>query len=157
MQYVDCDYWHLPISTIRVMMPLIQQYISNINLLGLSLFIRNSDTSLNMGWKVHIWAVWSSFWTSRGGSKALSVWPLTYQVTKLMLLCCFATKMEDNSKQSRPERTIMTPKHLRSSTWKYFGVYTVDGKVTMPLGFCFFYWCVMSSGCGVRISILDGL
>ncbi len=38
--------------------------------------------------------------------------------------------MEDNSKQSCPEQTITTPKHLRSSTWKYFEFYTVDGKVT---------------------------
>ncbi|XP_037629812.1 E3 SUMO-protein ligase ZBED1-like [Sebastes umbrosus] len=40
-----------------------------------------------------------------------------------------AMKMEDSSEQSRPERTIMTPKHLRSSVWKHFGFYTIDGKV----------------------------
>ncbi len=47
-----------------------------------------------------------------------------------MLICCCATKMENNGEQRRPERTITTPKHLRSCVWKYFGFYTVDGKVT---------------------------
>ena len=32
----------------------------------------------------------------------------------------FAIEMEDTSDQIRPERTIMTPKHLKSSAWKYF-------------------------------------
>lgn len=38
--------------------------------------------------------------------------------------------MEDTSEQSHPERTIITPKHLRSRVWKYFGFHTTDGKVT---------------------------
>ena len=42
----------------------------------------------------------------------------------------FAMKMGDTSEQSRPVRTIATPKHLRSSVWKYLLFYTVDGKVT---------------------------
>ena len=39
-------------------------------------------------------------------------------------------KMGDTSEQSRPAQTIATPKHLRSSIWKYVLFYTVDGKVT---------------------------
>ena len=38
--------------------------------------------------------------------------------------------MDDSSEESRPERTVTTPTHLRSGVWKYFGFYTVDGKVT---------------------------
>ncbi len=39
--------------------------------------------------------------------------------------------MEDRVEQSRPERTTVSPKHLRSSVWKYFGFYSVEGKVTV--------------------------
>lgn len=31
-----------------------------------------------------------------------------------MLISCFATKMEDDSKHNRPEQTIGTPKHQRT-------------------------------------------
>ena len=40
----------------------------------------------------------------------------------------FATKMEDTNERSRPAQTIMTPKHLSCSVWKYLLLYTVDGK-----------------------------
>ncbi len=40
-------------------------------------------------------------------------------------------KMEDRiSEQRHSARTITTPKHLRSSVWKYFGFYAANGKIT---------------------------
>ncbi len=40
-------------------------------------------------------------------------------------------KMEDRiSEQRHSARTISTPKHLRSSVWKYFGFYAANGKIT---------------------------
>lgn len=44
-----------------------------------------------------------------------------------MLISCFATKMEDDSKRNRPEQTIGTPKHQRTL---HFELLTADGKVT---------------------------
>lgn len=35
--------------------------------------------------------------------------------------------MEDSSGQNRASQTIATPAQRRSSTWKYFGFYTVNG------------------------------
>lgn len=37
---------------------------------------------------------------------------------------------EEDRQQSCAGQTIMTPKHLGSSVWKYFGLYRVDGKST---------------------------
>ncbi len=117
--------------------------------LWLSLFIRNSDICCNVGWVDHIRGVktfpksWLQslyklirpFEPAEGTPKLFYQFDLlhnqlTYQEMKLMLVCCFATKMEDNNEQSHPERTITPPKHLSSSVWKYFGFCTADGKVT---------------------------
>lgn len=48
----------------------------------------------------------------------------------MIMQWCSVTKMEDIREQSCPECIITTPKHLEGSVWKYFGFYTVDGKVT---------------------------
>lgn len=37
---------------------------------------------------------------------------------------------EDTHKQSHANPVITTWKHLRASTRKYFGLYTIDGKIT---------------------------
>ena len=37
---------------------------------------------------------------------------------------------KDSSELSHAGRIITAPKHLRSSVWKYFGGYTIGGKIT---------------------------